>query len=358
MKTERSAVLVKPRQMELREFPIPEIDDESFLLKVDLVTICGGDPIEYDGRNVKAHYPMILGHEMVGTIDRIGEAAARRYGVAPGDRVNVEPYIVCGQCEYCLSGYYQFCLTSRVYGVNLSCEQPPHLWGAYGDYLYGAPGSKVHKIDPAVPDEAAALASVLGNGVRWIRTKAQVKFGEAVVILGVGAQGLATIIAAREAGAAPIIVVGREANPAKWALATEFGAHSLVDLDQEREPSQRVRELTNGRLADVVVECTGAEAMMQLGLELARPTARYIMIGTCGFGRPALITDMIVFKELQVLGGLGQSWDTEAAVKIINSRKYPIEKMISHVFPLEGADEAIRFFMAHPEQTVRVAIKP
>ena len=358
MKTERSAVLVKPRQMELREFPIPEIDDDSFLLKVDLVTICGGDPIEYEGRNVKAHYPMILGHEMVGRIDRIGEAAARRYGVAAGDRVNIEPYIVCGQCEYCLSGYYQFCLTSRVYGVNLSCEQPPHLWGAYGDYLYGAPGSRVHKIDPAVPDEAAALASVLGNGVRWIRTKAQVKFGESVVIRGVGAQGLATIVAAREAGAAPIIVVGREANPAKWALAAEFGAHFLVDLDQEREPLQRVRELTNGRLADVVVECTGAEAMMQLGLELARPTARYIMIGTCGYGRPALITDLIVFKELQVLGGLGQSWDTEAAVKIINSRKYPIEKMISHVFPLEGADEAIRFFMAHPEQTVRVAIKP
>jgi alcohol dehydrogenase len=358
MKTERSAVLVKPRQMELREFPIPEIDDESFLLKVDLVTICGGDPIEYEGRNVKAHYPMILGHEMVGRIDRIGEAAARRYGVAVGDRVNIEPYIVCGQCEYCLNGYYQFCLTSKVYGVNLSCEQPPHLWGAYGDYLYGAPGSRVHKIDPAVPDEAAALASVLGNGVRWIRTKAQVKFGESVVILGVGAQGLATIIAAREAGAAPIIVVGREANPAKWALAAEFGAHYLVDLEQEQEPLQRVRELTNGRLADVVVECTGAEPMMQLGLELARPTARYIMIGTCGFGRPALITDMIVFKELQVLGGLGQSWDTEAAVKIINSHKYPIEKMISHVFPLEGADQAIRFFMAHPEQTVRVAIKP
>jgi alcohol dehydrogenase len=358
VKTERSAVLVKPRQMELREFPIPEIDDDSFLLKVDLVTICGGDPIEYEGRNVKAHYPMILGHEMVGRIDRIGEAAARRYGVAVGDRVNIEPYIVCGQCEYCLSGYYQFCLTSRVYGVNLSCEQPPHLWGAYGDYLYGAPGSRVHKIDPAVPDEAAALASVLGNGVRWIRTKAQVSFGESVVILGVGAQGLATIVAAREAGAAPIIVVGREANPAKWALAVEFGAHFLVDLDQESEPLRRVRELTNGRLADVVVECTGAEAMMQLGLELARPTARYIMIGTCGYGRPALITDMIVFKELQVLGGLGQSWDTEAAVKIINSRKYPIEKMISHVFPLERADEAIRFFMAHPEQTVRVAIKP
>ncbi len=358
MTKERSMVLLKPRQMAMREFAIPDIDDDSFLLRVNLVTICGGDPIEYEGRNIKAHYPMILGHEMVGAIERIGDAAARHYGVGVGDRVNVEPYILCGQCEYCLSGYYQFCLTSKIYGVNMSCETPPHLWGAYGEYLYGAPGSKVHKIAPGVSDEAAALSSVLGNGVRWIRTKAQVKFGESVVVLGVGAQGLATAIAAHEAGAAPIIIVGREANKLKWALATEFGAHHLVDLDETADPLARVRELTAGRLADVVVECTGAEAMMQLGLELIRPMGRYVMIGTCGYGHRSLTTDMVVFKEIQILGGLGQSWDTETAVKIINSRKYPVEKMITQVFPLEQADEAMCYFMTQPDKTVRVAIKP
>jgi len=351
-------VLVKPREMEMRQFPVPEIDADSFLLKVDMVSICGGDPIEYEGRNVKAHYPMILGHEMVGTIAEIGERAAERYGVAAGDRVNVEPYLLCGQCEYCLSGYYQFCTRSRVYGVNMSCETPPFLWGAYGEYLYGAPGSKVHRIAPGVPDEAAALASVLGNGVRWVRTKAQVSFGESVVILGAGAQGLATVIAAREAGAGAIIVVGREANPLKWELAREFGAHHLIDLDQTPDALGAVRDLTGGRMADVVVECTGAAAMMQLGLEAARPTARYVMIGTCGYGRTPLVTDMIVFKELRVLGGLGQSWDTEPAVQIINSRRYPIEKMVTHVFPLERADEALHFFMDSPDQAVRVAIRP
>jgi threonine dehydrogenase-like Zn-dependent dehydrogenase len=199
---------------------------------------------------------------------------------------------------------------------------------------------------------------VLGNGVRWIRTKAQVKFGESVVILGAGAQGLATVIAAREAGADPIIVVGREANQLKWALAAEFGAHHLIDLDAVDDPLVQVRDLTAGRLADVVVECTGAEAMMQLGLELIRPVGRYVMIGTCGFDRRALTTDLVVFKEIQIFGGLGQSWDTEAAVKIINSRKYAIEKMITDVFPLEQADAALRHFMTEPERALRVAIKP
>lgn len=358
MRKEISCVLVEPRKMELREFPIPDIDDESFLLRVDLVTICGGDPIEYEGRNPKAHYPMILGHEMVGTIEQIGDAAARTYAVDVGDRVAVEPYILCGECGYCLTGAYQFCTRSRVYGVNMSCNAPPYLWGAYGQYLYGARGSRVHKIARDAPDEAAVLSSVLGNGVRWIRTKAQVKFGESVVVLGAGAQGLASVIAAREAGADPILVVAREANPLKWTLAREFGATHLIDLDTVQDPLPRVREILNGRLADVVVECTGAAAMMELGLELARPLARYVMIGTCGFAPNALKTDHIVFKELQIFGGLGQSWDTEAAVKIINARRVPLEKMITHVFPLQEAQEALLYFMHHPERALRVAIKP
>ena len=82
------------------------------------------------------------------------------------------------------------------------------------------------------------------------------------------------------------------------------------------------------------------------------------MIGTCGFERRSLITDLVVFKEIQILGGLGQSWDTEAAVKIINSRKYPLEKMITDIFPLAQADEAIRYFMTQPDKALRVAIRP
>ena len=355
---QRSMVLTAPRTMKMQEFDIPIIHADDMLIKVDMVSICGGDPIEYENRNIKTHYPIILGHELVGTVVELGDAAAASYGVSPGERVNIEPYILCNQCEYCLNGYYQLCKNARVYGVNISSSEPPHLWGAYGEYMYVAPGSKVHRIHPEVSDEAAALASVLGNGVRWIRTKGQVKFGESVVVLGAGAQGLATIIAAKEANAGSIIVVGRERMALKWELAKKFGATHLVDLETEKNPIQTVQDITSGDLAHVVVECTGAEPMMELGLDLVRPAGRYIMIGTCGYNRTALTTDKIVFKEIQLFGGLGQSWDTEPAVQIINTRKYPIEEMVTHVFPLDQADEAIRFFMDNPDKALRVAIKP
>lgn len=351
-------VLVSPRNMQMQEFDIPEIGPADLLLKVDLVSICGGDPIEYENRNVKTHYPLILGHELVGTVAEIGENAQKIYGVSTGERVTVEPYIVCGHCEYCLTGYYQLCLNAKIYGVNMESTLPPHIWGAYGEYMYVAPGSKVHRIAPGVKDEAAVLASVLGNGVRWIRTKGQVKFGESVIVLGAGAQGLATIIAAREANAGSIIVVGREKMGLKWELAKKYGATHLVDLDTISNPLEAVKEITNGRLGDVVVECTGAGAMMELGLDVVRPAGRYIMIGTCGFDRNPLTTDKIVFKEISIFGGLGQSWDTEPAVSIINSQKYPIEEMVTQVFPLDQANEAMRFFMSSPDKALRVAIKP
>jgi threonine dehydrogenase-like Zn-dependent dehydrogenase len=357
-KKEWSMVLTQPRTMELHEFDIPEIGPEEFLLKVNMVSICGGDPIEYEGRNVKTKFPLILGHEVVGTIAAIGEKAAQRYGVQQGDRVNVEPYIVCRKCDYCLHGYYQLCRNSQIYGVNMTCVTPPYIWGAYGQYMYGAPGSKVHKIADGVADEAAALASVLGNGVRWIRTLGKVKFGESVVVLGAGAQGLATVIAAKEANASPIIVVGREQMPLKWDLAKAYGADFQINLDEVQDPVDQVRSILKGDFADVVVECTGAASMMELGLDVVRPAGRYVMIGTCGYRQTPLTTDKIVFKELSVFGGLGQSWDTEPAVQIINSCKYPLEKMVTDVFPLEKAQEAMEYFMHSPDKALRVAIKP
>ena len=351
-------VLYEPFKMEMREFDYPQVSADDMVVKVDLVSICGGDPIEFSGRNVKTHLPLILGHEMVASVDELGEIASQKYGIKKGDKVTVEPYIVCRECEYCLNGYYQLCTQSRAYGVNISCNVPPYIWGAYGEYMYIASGSKVHKIAPGVKDEAAVLSSVLGNGVRWIRTKGKVKFGETVIIIGAGAQGLATVIAAREANAGKIIVIALEKLSIKWQLAKEFGATHLIDLEKDNQPLKTVREITGNHLGDVVVECTGAPHLVELGLDLVRPAGRYVIVSTNGYEKVPLTTDKIVFKEIDVFGGLGQSWDTEPAVEIINSGRVPLDKMITHTFPLERAEEAVRFFIDHREDTLRVAIKP
>jgi len=98
--------------------------------------------------------------------------------------------------------------------------------------------------------------------------------------------------------------------------------------------------------------------LVEMGLDLIRPAGRYVLVSTCGFNKVPLTTDKIVFKEIELLGGLGQSWDTEPAVEIINQQKYRLDKMITQTFPLEKADEAMHFFMENSDKSLRVAIKP
>lgn len=350
-------VLEAPHRFVEGHFPVPKIGDEEFLLRVELVTICGGDPIEFEGRNRKARYPLILGHEMVGRIERIGAAAAARHGVEPGARVSVEPYISCGRCQYCRRGDYHFCSEGLVYGVTIPADRPPHLWGAYGEYLYGAPGARVHAIDDAVPAAAAALTPVLGNAVRWVRTLGKGRVGEPVVVLGAGVQGLATVIVAREAGLGPIIAVARGRNARKLELAKRYGADVIVDVEREAVPD-RVRAALDGRPLELAIECTGAQAMIDLAVELLDFGGRLVQAGTRGGEAATVDLDALVFKEIRFLGGLGQAGDTELAARIVNSRRYAVEEMVTHTFPLWSVREAMSLFMERRDGVIHVALDP
>ena len=119
-----------------------------------------------------------------------------------------------------------------------------------------------------------------------------------------------------------------------------------------------VSQIAEGQMANVVVICTGNPASIKVGLELVKPLGRYVIIGINGGYETPLHTDTIVRKELRVLGGLGQAWNVEAEVKLINSRRYPIEKMITHVFPLEEAEQALKMTKEAPSDFVKAAIRP
>ena len=217
---EYSAVVEDVGKMFIKEFPIPDIGPYDGLLKVEMAGVCGSDPKVYHGKLRMTEFPFILGHEILGHIEEIGEEAAKRYGVSIGDRVIMEALAKCGHCEYCLEGLYKFCENSIGYGgISGSSKVPPYLWGAYGQYMYIAPGSVLHKVSENIPREAAVLAgAVISNGVAWTRILGQVSIGQTVVIQGVGCQGLASVIVAKESGASPIIVTGRSVDERKLEL--------------------------------------------------------------------------------------------------------------------------------------------
>jgi len=352
----RAMILERPGVFREQSIPLPDIGHDEFLLRVELVTICGGDLIEFRGGNRKAHYPLLMGHELVGRIERIGEGASERHGVTVSDRVMVEPYIRCGQCGPCIAGNYHFCVQGATYGVSIPSTLPPHLWGAYSQYLYGAPGARVHWISDEVPAAAACLTTVVANGLRWVRTRGRAQLGEGTLITGLGVQALSSVLVAKLAGLSPIVVVCRERDERRLQLARTLGADRIVNTADLDSAAAR-RELSDLGLT-LAVECTGAEPMFSLAVDVLAPLGRLVAVGTRG-GQPLpLDLDAVVFKEITVVGGLGQALDTELAAAIVNANKLPIAEMVSHSMPLTAAQKAIELCLEGHEDVIHVSLDP
>jgi len=334
-------VLVEPRRLEARELPLPEIDDDSGLLRVEACGICGSDYEQFEGM-LGTPTPVVPGHEPVGVIERIGDRAARRWGVDVGDRVAVETLMSCRYCPRCVAGEYQLCHRRRLYSY-VPLDVQPGLWGAYAEYLYLAPGSFVHKLDRSIPPSIAALFNPLGAGFRWAVEIPRLRIGDSVVILGPGQRGLACVLACREAGAGTIIVTGLGRDAHKLALAKRFGADAALDVETENV-RDRVREITEGRGADVVVEVTSyATAPVAEALDYVRPGGTVVLAGVKGFKPiPDFVSDKIVVNEITVRGTIGvTSSGYQSAIRMIESGRTDLAAMHTHDFDLRDAKHAI-----------------
>jgi len=341
----RAVVQTGPRQLEMRELDVPDIGDDGALLRVEACGICGSDVEQYDGL-LPVKFPLIPGHEPLGIIEKIGDKAARRWGVDVGDRVAVETLIRCGNCRDCVAGNYQLCRGrgGAMFGyAYVPLSHPPGLWGAYADYMVLDPNTLLHRIDKSLPAELAVMFNPLGAGFRWAVEAGEVGPGDSVLILGPGQRGLTSVIACRAAGAGQIIVTGLARDAAKLALARELGADATIDVENE-DVRTRVKELTGGRGADVVVEVSAnATEPVAESLHYVRPGGRIVLAGVKGFKSvPDFVSDLIVVKEIRICGVLGVTSNAyRAAIRLIESGTVPLEKLHTHDFPLEKAEEAI-----------------
>lgn len=341
----RAAVQVAPRTIELREFPRPAVGADDAVLRVEANGICGSDLETYRGHLGGDRPPFIPGHEPLGIIDEIGERAAERWGVQVGDRVAVEVIVPCRSCAHCLVGRYQACL-NRKYGHGVTgVDVEPSLWGGFAEYLYLSPTSVVHKIDRTLPAEVAVMFNPLGAGVRWALHLGEVALGETVLILGAGQRGIAAVIAARAAGAGMIIVTGLESDAHKLAMAREFGADHTIVVDGEHgeDVVARVHDITGGALADVALELTPmAGGPVMDALLAVRHGGRVVLAGLKGGKEIPVRTDSIINRALTIKGAFGvDATGYQAAIGLIESRAFALEKLHTHTFGLDEVAEAI-----------------
>ena len=344
-----AAAKVGPSRIELREFPMPEIADDSALLKMEVAGICGTD-VKMFKQPLKGA-PVIMGHENIGYIAKAGRTFTQRKGLKEGDLVFLEHYVMCGQCEWCHSGQYRHCANTDWrdnpdgirYGYT-SSERPPHLWGGFAQYVYLPWNSVVHKVPAGLTPELAGLATPMANGIEWSLFDGGVGYDSTVLIQGPGQQGLSQTVICKQAGAALIIVTGTAKDGARLAVAKQLGADHVIDVQAE-DALTRIMEITGGKGVDVVLDCTAGAGTtpVLLGVDaLKRKGGTMVVQGEMN-EFPNFPIAKVTLKFITIKSARGHSYKAcELALRQLASHRFPLEMVTTHTFGLADTALAIK----------------
>ena len=341
----RIAIKTGPEHTELRRYPWPVLGDDEGMLRIEACGVGGAEPEVY--RAADKWTPVAMGHQIVGSVAAMGKRAAMLWQVSPGERVVIQEYLPCKACRWCLQGEYRFCpqadffggANPRRYGL-IDPTAAPHLVGGFAEYIHLPWNTVFHKIPQDLPAELATLAIPIGNGVQWVTRDVNAGPGKTVLIVGPGQQGLGAVIGARDAGAETIILAGTSRDATRLALAPELGADHVLNVDEE-PLLDGLRRLLGTRGLDVVVDTTGdpGGGNMDQYLEVANYGA-WLWVNCMDRGVPVR---EIKRKFLTVRSGRGRSWwAVDTALRIITSRRFPLEKMCTHRFGLAEVHRAIK----------------
>lgn len=342
----RAAVKVDIEQTEIREFPLPEINDNDGILKVESSGVGGSDPEMYRRENTA---PCIMGHEIVGTVHALGDAAAKRWGLKPCDRIALHEYLPCWHCEWCRRGDFRLCMAADFFNIKdrfntvrygtCNAEIPPHLWGGFAEYMYLAPNAVIHRIPAEMDARHATMAVPLGNGVQWAVLDGGAGLNKVVLVYGPGQQGLGCALAAKAAGARTVIIAGMARDRARLDLSLQLGADIAVDVEQENL-TKVVMAATDGRGVDVVVDTTGDPEGF-IAAQAIELSAKGAWLSLNGLGAQVPINE-IKKRYLTIRAPRGHSYQAvQTALDIIASGRWPIERLCSHDFSLDQVHEAI-----------------
>ena len=337
-------MLEAPRRLVTRSLAKPTIGDDDALLRVEACGLCGTDHEQYSGM-LFGGFAFVPGHEAVGVVEELGARAAERWQVGVGDRVAVEVFQSCRRCDACRTGDYRRCARhglADMYGF-VPVDRPPGLWGGYAEVQYLAPDSMLVSVPDTLDPVLATLFNPVGAGIRWGVTLPGTREGDVVAVLGPGIRGLATVAAVRDAGAGFVLVTGAGARDAtRLDAARRFGADLTVDVEAD-DPVGALRAATGG-LADVVVDVTAnAPSALTQAVALARPGGTVVVAGMRGDGPlPGFRADLVVLKELRLLGALGVDVTAyAAALDLIASDRYPFRDVARRVVGLDDAGDLL-----------------
>ncbi len=320
----------RKRGMEILVKDVPEILEEEILVKVYAASVCGTDVHIYTwdkwAESRIKMIPQTMGHELAGEVVKVGK---RVHTIQVGDIVSAETHIVCGTCEFCLTGRSHICKNTSVLGVDRD--------GAFAEYI-AIPAVNAWKNDPTVPSEYLSIQEPLGNAVHTVL--AQDVVGKTVAIVGVGPIGIMAVDVAKAVGAARVFAI--DVNQYRLDLAKKIGADVCLNaLDSDLV--QQILDLTNGAGIDVVCEMSGNGHALNQALEYLKLGGHLSILGVPTKKVEIDVTNHIVFKGITIHGITGRRmYDTWFQVKgLIQSGKLHLNDIVTHKLPYTEYEKAM-----------------
>lgn len=339
----RAAVYLGPKQIELRRLPVPEPGEGELLVRVRAAPTCGTDVKTYLRGHPKFPPPFVFGHEFGGDVAALGRGVT---GFHEGMRVTANVFAECGECFFCQRGQ-----------GNL-CENLVYNFGAFAEYMT-VPASIVRRaafeIPAHVPYAQAALLEPLVTVVHgW--HKVAIQPGERVAIIGAGGPiSLLHLQLALKSGAAQVIAVGH--SPARLDVARKLGASVIINA-RETDSVTAIRDLTEGRGADVVIECAGSKLAWESAVESVRRGGRVLWFGGLPAGTKVEVdATRVHYGEITLLnmhGGTAQ--EARQAFDLIVAGQLQLALLLDGALPLEHVETALQKMIAG--EVVKMVIDP
>ncbi|MCD8222187.1 MAG: zinc-binding alcohol dehydrogenase family protein [Clostridiales bacterium] len=335
----KAVYLAEPWNIDIKEVEKPVPKEGEALIRIISAGICGSDIGAFRGTNNLVSYPRIIGHELAGIIESVPEDNPK--GFKPGDKVIVDPYLYCGKCYPCKIGRTNCCTSLHVLGV--------HVHGGMSEY-FCHPADMLVKMPEDMSWTDAAMAEPLTISLHGIH-RGGLTAGEYCVIIGAGPIGLLAGMIAQVYGAHAILL---DLVQERLDYAKELGIEYTINSRNE-DPVERIREITNGNMAEQVMECSGANAAIRSTLDYVSHAGRITLTGWPKTETP-LPTDAITRKEIDIRGARTSAGEFEEAIDLIYTKKIDIQKILTKTISIEEAPETIRDIEKNPGSYMKVVV--
>lgn len=335
----KAAVFTDKEQVAIEDRPQPKADKGEIVVRVAACGLCGTDQHIFHGELAQVRYPLVPGHELAGEIVEVGAGVDWLH---EGERVAVDPNIVCGHCFWCQRGEVHLCANLEAVGVTRD--------GGFAEYCV-APARQAVPLPDALSLEQGALAEPLACCVRGMDRLA-IRPGESVAILGGGFIGMLLLQLAKAAGAGFTVV--SEPSPTRRDTAWHLGADVVVE---PAGVAEAVLNATHGRGADAVIESAGRPETARQSLELARRGGRILFFGVVSPEARIEVSPYDIYqRELTVMGSYVNPFTHARAVHLLATGQVNTQRLVSHRFPVDAMPAALA--AAVSPESVKVVVQP